>query len=132
MAIAVRWLDARARGHVPRSLQDEFDDAKETLRKAQSRLERAEGRSEGDRRSAHGNYNLDAGPLKVFLGEAQKGEGGLAQLGEDAGLDRDTLAHVLTRNRVVRLSTAEAALNARGRRMDEFYSWDEAKGRWIG
>ena len=64
---------------------------------------------------------LPVAPFKGWLERVREEEGGLAALAEDAGLHEDTLAKVLSRNVVVSTRTAEAALCARGRMLQDLY-----------
>lgn len=64
---------------------------------------------------------LNAAPLVKWLRDVAAEEGGVTQLALDAGLNEDTLVKVVRRNRFVSQSTAEAALEARGRMLVEFY-----------
>lgn len=71
-------------------------------------------------RTARGRL-LPALPLKLWLLGVQREEGGLTNLAHDAGVHEDSLAKVLKRNQRVAEATAEAALCARGLRLDDVY-----------
>jgi len=65
--------------------------------------------------------HLPVESFRAWLVTIEREEGGLAKLSEDAGLHSDTLSKVMTRNKVVSLTTAERAACARGLRLDDIY-----------